>query len=363
MKSVTTHKALHQILTQAEKQPRLALDRGWFQKPGFCDGFFDRCEHQAFLIAPTALELARRAVEMAELNGDPHLVHRGHLVLAHAYIARMDYFWARKVLDGVRDAALACCRRCRSDWFRRDGDLLGELRQPTEALRALSQSLREGGPELDPDTAARIYFVRGIAYHHDGQRARAIRDAGRTLLELSLDSPRGFFLDSLALLAIYVGGGGIEDDRAALDDLDRFLLRIRGLRRWQDVRARASWVAGHLYARLGDMRRALDRFESARGKLLTDGLAREIVAVTIDTAQLRSRHAVPHDDSLRCASGAIDRCLSRRADLSDDHRRALEQMKKILKGYPECAFGELEAFRKSFIAPVPGRLGERLGPE
>ncbi len=358
-----THKALHQVLTQAEKEPRLALDKGWFQKPGFCDGFFDRCEHQAFMIAPSALELARRAVEMAELHGDPHLIHRGHGVLAHAYIARVDYFWARKVLDGVRDQALSCCRRCRSDWFRRDGDLLGELRQPVEALRVLNDSLREGGSLLDPDTVGRIYFVRGIAYHHDGQRARAIRDAGRPLLVLSLDSPRGFFLDCLALLAIYVGGGGIEDDRVALDYLERFLLRSRGIRRWQDVRARAAWVAGHLYARIGDMRRALDRFETALGKLLTDGLAREIVAVTIDAAQLRSRHAAPLDDSLRMASGAIDRCLDRRCDLSDDHRRGLEQMKNVLKVYPESAFGELEAFRKSFIAPVPGRLGERIGPD
>jgi len=35
---------------------------------------------------------------------------------------------------------------------------------------------------------------------------------------------------------------------------------------------------------------------------------------------------------------------------------------KLLGREPEIAFRELVALRKSFIAPVPGQLGERIGP-
>ena len=38
-------------------------------------------------------------------------------------------------------------------------------------------------------------------------------------------------------------------------------------------------------------------------------------------------------------------------------------MTSVLKKHPEKAFSELGAFRRSFIAPVPGILGERIGSE
>jgi hypothetical protein len=36
-------------------------------------------------------------------------------VLVHAHVARGDLFWAGKVLYESRDAALACCPRCRGE--------------------------------------------------------------------------------------------------------------------------------------------------------------------------------------------------------------------------------------------------------
>ena len=352
---------LNRRLTKAVENPYLALEKGWYQQPEFCRGFFDRCEHLALVSSPATLELAQRAVHIAESHGDPHLINRSYGVLAHAHIARFDLFLAGKVLQDCRDLALACCPRCRSDYLRRQGDLLGELRKPDEALEALSGALDDGGRHLDPDARARILFLRGIANYWAGHRDRSIADADRSLRLLSLDSPRGYFHDNVSCLAIYAAGGGRRQDALALAHVDRVLERIRGLDGWKVLRTRSCWVKGHLHARLGDLRRARTQLERAQVRLLTEGLLREAVAVVLDNAQLRCRHPEPRGDNLLSAQLAVAACL-KRPDLTDKHRRGLEEMAKVLEKHPEKAFDELGAFRRSFIAPVPGILGERIGP-
>lgn len=360
-------KTRKQLLTRAEKNPRLALENGWYRDPELCAGFFDRCEDRALLATPSAselaavLDLALKAVEIAETNGDPCLRNRATGVFVHAHIARGDLFWAGKVLHDHRDAALACCPRCRGDFFRREGDLLGEQRRPREALVALARGFAEGGHTFDADARGRFRFVRAIAFHHDGQRDRALDDAGRALRELSLASPSGFFLDTVACMAIYVGGGDARHDELALEHLRRLDERIRG-GRWSDLRTRMSWARGHHHARLGHVRPARENLESAYRKLLYDGHEREIAAAAVDVAQFRCRHADPRERDVEFALQAIERCLAKRSDLTEDRRRGLAEMVKVLKRNPEDAFAELGAFRRSFTAPVPGRLGERFEP-
>ena len=82
-----------------------------------------------------------------------------------------------ETLESYRHDALECCPRCRSGFFRREGDLLAE---------------QEEG--------------RGI-------------DRGGLV---SLDSPKGYFSDSLACLVIYVGGGDTDHDAIALDHIAHF---------------------------------------------------------------------------------------------------------------------------------------------
>ena len=63
------------------------------------------------------------------------------------------------------------------------------------------------------------------------------------------------------------------------------------------------------------------------------------------------------------ADRIIERCLKSRIDLTDEDRKGFRKVQELLGREPEIAFRELVALRKSFIAPVPGQLGERIGPE
>ncbi len=346
---------------RAAKDPYLAIAKDWYRDPEFCHEFFDRCEEVAFLALPQTMELALRAGEMAALLGDPHLENHSVGLISNAHLVAKDLFWAGKVLDQNHDTAIACCLPCRSDHLRRTGDVLLESRQPRESLTSLNASLEEGGSLLDAVDLGRIHFVRGIAHHHAGNRDRALADAGRTLREMPLDSPRGYFVDTPAFLAFFVGGGDPGHDETALELLEEFRQRTVGGRGWKDMRTRSSWVAGHLHARLGHFRRSQDHLRTAFRHLLQDGYERESAAVTVDLVQLKCRDPDPREDYTRSARKIIDRCLRMRQDLSEDHRAGLEEMQRVLKNWPGDAFAQLQSFRESIVSPVPARLGERLG--
>lgn len=349
--------------TETVKSPYLALERGWFQDPAFCEGFFDRCEDQALQASPAALDLAQRAVHFAESHGDPHLVHRSYGVLAHAHIARGDRFWAGKTLAGYREQALACCPLCRSDFFRRDGDLLGEERKAAESILALNRCLEEGGRLLGDDAVGRRLFLRSISYHHAGQRDRALADAGEALRLISLDSPRGFFHDTIACIVIYIVGGDPSHDALARQHLDGISRRIEGRKDWKPAHTRLFWANAHVLARLGEVQQAGEQMDAAFRRILKDGLLREALGATLDHALLKCRPSALRNDSLHAAQLAIGRCLDKRADLADDHRTQLKEMKRVLKRQPEDAFRVLRDFRRSFIAPVPSGLADRIGPQ
>lgn len=351
-------------VAKAVRNPRLALDADWHEDPVFCGAFFDQCDDAALLIAPGTLDLALRAVELAEMNGDPCLVHQGHGVLVHAHLARADRYWAHKTLESYRRSALDCCPRCRSAFFFREADLLGEERKADESLVALARSLEEGEGHLSDDDYARRYFVRAISHHFAGDRDHALADAGRTLRLLSLDSPKGYFLDTVACTAVFIRGGGLRHDAAALGHLDELRARLRGHDGWNAVHTRSFWARGHFQARQGDVRRADVCLETALDRLSVKGLDREVLAASLDRAQLRCRPAeVLRADNLTMARTTLAKCLRTRPELGEDHKKGLAEMVKILQDDPDVAFRELGAFRRSFVAPVPGQLGERIGPE
>ncbi len=347
-------------LTWTEKDPRRALANGWVQDPEFCRAFFDRCDHLAFVLSRATCDLALRAVEFATVHGDQHLINRSHGVLSHAFISCGDLFWAGKTLEQAREAALACCPVCRSDFFRREGYLLGEHYQARESLEALNRALEEGDRHLDADARARIYYCRGIAHHFLGNRGRALKDARATLTGLSLDSPRGYFLDTSAMIPIYLIGGDPRHDEYADASLRSFLERIKGRKDWNDMRIRSAWSGCHLSARLGDFRSARRRIKSACIQLRYVGLAREFVAATVDRCQLMCRSVEPRGDSPADALELITACR-RHPKITDAHDEGLDEMQTVLKKKPHNAFEELVGFRRSFVAPVPGAMAERIG--
>ncbi len=347
-------------LTQTQQDPCRALDAGWVQDPAFVRAFFDLCDHLAFVLSPATFELALRAVELAEAGGDRHLVHRSQGVLSHAYIVRGDLYWAGRTLEQVRPSALACCPDCRSDFFQRQGFLLGEHFDARESLEALDRALEEGGRRLGADARARIYYCRSYAHHFLGRRRRAIEDVRRCLAGLSLDSPRGYFLDCGAILPIYVIGGDPEHDDLAFAILRDFAERIKGLRGWAGMHTRSAWAGAQLSARQGDYRRSRQLFKRAWIQLRHDGLAREYVAATLDRCQLICRGVEPRGDSPELALELIETCR-RRPDLDGPLSERLDAMKNVLEVRPEDAFRELVDCRRSFIAPVPGAMAERIG--
>ncbi len=350
------------ILTRAEKDPELALERGWYEDPVFCEGFLNRCENQSLFIEPTALDMAMKGLLIAETNGNPHLINSAHGVLVHAFVARREYRFGRRMLARYRDRALSCCRPCRSEYFRREGDLLSEMRKPEQALKTLNRCVEEGGRYLVGDALGRVCYVRGDAFHHAGYRRRALDDAGCSLQELSTDSPRGLFLDSIALLAVYLRGGGLADDKVALEHLKRFKERIVGVRHWQDVRTRVRWTEAHIEARLGNVHRAQQLMKCALDDLLVSGLTREAVNGTLDFGQLKCRSSEPLDREVEDTLKAIETCLAKRADLTEENRRQLVEIKDtVLPRFPEDAVTVLRRVRKSFVSPVPPRLAERIG--
>ncbi len=114
-------------------------------------------------------------------------------------------------------------------------------------------------------------------------------------------------------------------------------------------------------ARLGDFDAARRLFRRAYFRLLADGLAREAVAVTLDYAQLLCRgRDLPWGRNSELAAGVIERCRERRGDLGACHHEILAEVLRVLEVYPESAFDLMVGARRSFIAPVPGVMAERL---
>ena len=313
----------------------------------------------ALVQVPALLEIARRAVEIADAHGDAHLFHRGHGVLSHAYVARGEFYWAHKTLTDVRELALACCPSCRADHLGRLGDLLMEERRH-DSLLALDRAL-DAAAELPDDARGRIHFVRGVTHHLHGHRDRALADAAATLELTPLSSPRGYFVDTAAFVAIYVKGGDPRHDEKASAMLAAFDARVKGERGWGDWITRRSWADAHLQARQGKFTRARALMRSAYARLLADGLAREAAACALDLGQLTCRAwDLPPARYWRQAIDVIQRCLDRRADLTVAHREGLSEILRVLESHPESAFSEMVELRRSVLAPVPGVMAERL---
>ncbi len=348
-----------QRLTRAAKNLPLAFERGWHHDPKLTAGLLDCAEQQAFLCERDALETARRMVEVADTSGDPHLYNRSVGVLACAYMAHSDRYWAGKTLDDDKLRILDCCPDCRSEYFRREGDLLAEERKAAEALVAFRRAFDERGGVFTADDFGRFCFNRSLGFHFRGERTRALADLADTLRHTSLESPRGYFVDSPAMAAVYVLGGDPCHDRQALAMVEGLRKRIQGCR-WPEALTRMLWVQGLLHARLGHCRRGRRCLKAAHRRLLKHGLAREAVAVSLDLGQLAVRHWDPGEQHVAAAEEAISACLERR-DLRGDHLVELKRLRdKVLKDYPYEAFRLLGELRCSFIAPVPSRLDERV---
>ncbi len=223
----------------------------------------------------------------------------------------------------------------------------------------MAEALRHFGPDLDDDMSGRIRFIRGIAYFQEGDRDRALEDAGKALLELAIDGSRGYFMDTLAFIACFLQYGGESCRyRTALGYLDRFRERVNDLEGWTEVLRRVAWVEGQVYGRLGERKKASERFDRLFEAFLGSAPAKHTLAVMIDRSLLLARRAC--DVDIRAILGMFRRCKG--LDLEPKTKKRLREVKRIVSQQPEKAAIALAALRSSFIVPVPGLLAEAGKP-
>jgi len=341
------------LLNRADKDPSSVLDEPRCLKPRFCESYLELCDGKALAQPTAAKRYAEVAVELAEKIGEPCLENRSRGVLVHAHLANREWAEALEVLNGYEAQSVACCGRCASDFYRRRGDVLVEMRRTMGAKMDLEKSLTELGDELDPHDLAMVCFVRGISHHFNGDVDLAVEDAGRTLLDLRLDSPRGYFHDTLAFVACFLVRGERCHFEKALDFLLRFQERIKGLDGWTDARNRLSWVKGGVYARLGETELAADQFEIARKALLESGPDTHALAVHLDQGMLMARRL--HEQNLWALRRLVGACQNR-LKLEKKLRRRVNRLEEVLVRKPEKAFAALARLRASFVVSVPGLL-------
>ncbi len=273
----------------------------------------------------------------------------------HAFIGRSQWQLAAEALESYRQRALECCAVCAGDWLMRHGDLLVETSDPRAADAFLELSAQALGDQLDDDARGRILFLRGIAYHFLGDCGRALEAAGAALALLSLSSPRGYFLDAVAFLACFVEHNKERRfDQQALAVVDRFLERIEGLRRWEEVCDRVRWVEGQLHARLGHPRRAHRRLERARKAHVKRAPHHWALAIGIDEASFFARRTRP-ELYYRSTRRILNACASE-LKLDAELSNRLGRLSQLLKEEPYYADTYLSQFRRSFMTPVPGLL-------
>ena len=282
-------------------------------------------------------------------------------VLAHAHLAVEQPIEGLAMLESYRRQARRCCRRCHADWLRRHGDYLVEIRDGAAARQVLNRCLRA---TENLDGAGRVLFVHGISHYYLGQRDKALGDELRVLATLALASPRGYFLDALAMLAVFLRGAELRHDRHVLKGLARFRKRIEHLRGWRRVRSCLRWVEGQLIGRLGDATESIRRLDGVRRYLLEAGPIRQAIAVTLDVAMLYCRH--DFGDNHRPVKSMLNACLSQ---LPPEEKATGEQallrvgLDRVLEAVDyslDDGFDALVDFRSSFVVPVPGILAERL---
>ncbi len=370
---------LKRLVNRAEKDPSV-LKRGRCQDPELCEALCERATHLALVEAPAALPLAQATAELAERLDETHLRNRSREVLVHAYAAADEWDRAMNLLNESIREAVDCCGLCRAAYFNRLADLCNRSGDPAGGFVSLGIALAHNEKDFDThgwskenfDSLGRIMHVHAVNWASVGLRPMALAFAEIAFLAISLDSPRGFFLELLALVSDVLRGGKAYDDELAQHGLEYFRGRIKGTE-MADVLARLTHVEGLVYARLGgksNFRAARDRLDGAAAKLVNHGAPIDALAGALDAAQFRCRaHPnakyddlhFPSGNNLRIAKRLLQKCAER-SDLGPGHQKGIAALLNVFKHRPEDAFANIGAFRETLDAPVAALLGDRIGP-
>ncbi len=348
------------LLTKADKDPDTVLEDQRCLKPHFVARFFDLCDGKALEAPWVAPDYAETALALAEKTGDRHHMNLARGIAVHACIGGKRWAEAAEQLSRYRQEAFDCCAVCASDWLRRQGDLLVETMDPMLSHTYLKLAAKVLGDDIDDDSRGRILFVRGIAHLYLMNRDLALDDAGEALRLLSLSSPQGYFMDTIAMVGCFVQHSTERRHyEVALAHLTAFRERLKGHKgkAWLVVRDRLRWVLAQIDAWLGHPRRARACLERARAKHIQHSPHRYALAIAVDEALVYCLH-LP-DVHIRSIRGIITAC-KQELKLEPKIRRSLRKAARELGSTSWRAREILVALRRSFVVPVPGLLTERV---
>ncbi|MEM7353982.1 MAG: hypothetical protein AAF657_24485, partial [Acidobacteriota bacterium] len=325
--------------------------------------FFDLCDGKALEAPWAAPDYAAVALQLAEKTGDIHLVNLAKGVAVHSVIGRTQWRTAAKLLAEYRQDAVDCCAVCAGDWLRRQGDLLTEAHDPVLAAGFLDLSAEILGKNLGDDMRGRILFVRSIAHFFARNPVQALRDADEALRSYALSTPRGYFMDTIALFGCFLKDRAERQHyQAALDSLTDFRQRIKGQSKgWHEVRDRLRWVIAQIDAWLGHSRRARVALERTRASHRKHSPHRYALAIALDETLVYCMHRnLPHVH-VRSIQGILKSC-KQNLKLEDDLKRKLRHAARQLGESPWHARQILVGLRRSFIVPVPSLLASNRPP-
>ena len=208
----------------------------------------------------------------------------------------------------------------------------------------------------DPDGVARVRVVRGLAFFHQGSIDEALRDEHLALESLCVDSPRIYHAAAVVNIAGMLALGRPEHFALAEQFLSSFRQRLRGVGDFTIVRLKMRWVEGLIYARLGQINRAIRKLENVRQALTKLRQDFDLVAVSADLAILN--HEKSNCDWISLLANTCLRMIGASNPATSALRSLSDAVAENTAAIPTAAI----ALRFAVTSSVPSLLEPALAP-
>ena len=346
---------LRGMLRIAEKDLSVVLKEPRFQSPRFCRTYLDWCTDNAFDRPDSAISRATTGLALAKLIGDRHLISKAYGLLSTGYRVNGNTTKSLSILDDAESRAKGCpC--CLADLIRRRGIAVQHSSEMAKSVMLFKRSIGYFEEVSDTDGIARVKVSRGISFFHLGDIDAALQDENDALEGLSTDSPKIFHTAAVVNIAGFLALGNSEHFAQAVDYLDSFRSRLKGVPDFTFVRIRIRWIEGLVMARLGQVNRAIRKLENVRRALVKLRQDSDVVAVSADLAALY--HEKSDFDSISLLAKTCLRVVGTTSKAASVLRSLAEAATENIAVIPTTT----TALRFSVPSSVPSLLGPATAP-